>query len=149
MYLKHTLYPLALLLCCQQSATAAEINPTITVYTTSNYAISHQNIATNVYFLDQVEHIEDQISSQFNTDPAIAENQARALFNSPQWKAKENQLLNAYQGVISGWQNGIKKVPAVLFEYENFPATVIYGETNIVSAKQRWLTWFQQQSQQR
>ncbi|TYG35283.1 TIGR03757 family integrating conjugative element protein [Lonepinella koalarum] len=147
MYFKRTLYPLALLLLYQQSAVASELNPIITVYTTSNYAISHQEMVTNIYFLDQVERIEDEISRDFNTNPMIAEQQARDLFNSPQWKMQEKQLLSAYQGIISSWQHGIKKVPAILFEYENVPATVVYGETNVLSAKQHWLAWFDQQRQ--
>ncbi|MDG2961696.1 TIGR03757 family integrating conjugative element protein [Exercitatus varius] len=148
MYFKRTLYPLALLLLYQQNAVASDINPTITVYTTSHYAISHQGIATNIYFLDRVDHIEDQISRHFNANPVIAEQQARELFKSPQWKTQEKQLLSAYQGVISGWQNGIKKVPAILFEYPNVPTSVIYGETDVSAAKQHWLAWYQQQNQQ-
>lgn len=147
MYFKRTLYPLALLFLCQQSAIASEMNPTITVYTTANYAIFHPEMAKNIYFLDQVEQVENQMSQGLSANPEIAEKQARELFSSPQWKTQQEQLLKAYQGVVSGWQNGIKKVPAVLFEAKGLPPTVIYGETNIQAAKQHWMAWVQQKNQ--
>ncbi len=73
------------------------------------YPIQNSQLASQVYYLDQVENFEEEISRNLSKSPEIAEREIRAFFNSADWKAQEEQLKDAYQGVISGWQNGIKK----------------------------------------
>ncbi|AIZ79123.1 integrating conjugative element protein, PFL_4709 family [Actinobacillus pleuropneumoniae] len=121
----------------------ANIEPIISVYTTSSYHLTHQELATQVYYLDKVTNIENVISQGLSHDPVMAEQQAKALFNSPQWAEKEALIKDAYTDVISAWQNGIKKVPAVLFQNSTGETSVIYGETNIAKAKKLWEQWFQ------
>lgn len=127
-------------------ANSVEIIPSITVYTTQNYSITHPELADQIYYLDSVEQWEDKISRQLSHDPAQAQPQAQQFFNSPDWVNYQNKLKSAYQGIISGWQNGIKKVPAVLFQHPNTEITVVYGETNVLNAKKQWLRWFEQQN---
>ncbi|AAP95803.1 hypothetical protein HD_0920 [[Haemophilus] ducreyi 35000HP] len=55
-------------------------------------------------------------------------------------------MQSAYQGLISGWQHGIKKVPAMLFQFPNSEDVVVYGETDVVKAKKQWQSWFEQQN---
>ncbi|MGR3807757.1 integrating conjugative element protein, PFL_4709 family [Pasteurella testudinis DSM 23072] len=122
-------------------------NPTITIYTTAAYPIKNMtdpDLAT-IYYLDGAEQIEDRFSTHFSEQPEQAEQQAQALFNSQEWKQYEKQLQAAYAGVISGWQNGIKKVPAILFDYPGAESVVTYGITDLALARQHWLNWLQQQ----
>ena len=97
-------------------------NPIITVYSTQDYPILHAELASQVYLLDQVEQWENLISQRLSANPSVA----------------AQQLKSSYQGLISGWQNGIKKVPAVLFQYPGKEDSVIYGETNIAQALSLW-----------
>lgn len=125
-------------------AVNAQAEPTITVYTTKMYPIQNPHLATQIYYLDQVENFEEMISQNLSKNPATAEKEFQALIQSPEWQQRINQLKEAYQGVISGWQNGIKKVPAVLFDSENQGLGVVYGTTDIKVAKNEWERWAKQ-----
>lgn len=109
-------------------------NPIITVYSTQDYPILHAELASH----DQVEQWENLISQRLSANPSVAAQQASQIFQSAEWKQSEEQLKRSYQGLISGWQNGIKKVPAVLFQYPGKEDSVIYGETNIAQALSLW-----------
>ncbi|MES1136222.1 TIGR03757 family integrating conjugative element protein [Mannheimia haemolytica] len=122
----------------------AQAQPNIIVYTTKMYPIQNSQLASQVYYLDQVENFEEEISRNLSKSPEIAEREIRAFFNSADWKAQEEQLKDAYQGVISGWQNGIKKVPAVFLIICNPSPSVIYGMTDIQKALDEWHKWVQQ-----
>lgn len=113
-------------------------NPIITVYSTQDYPILHAELASQVYLLDQVEQWENVISQRLSVNPNVAVQQASQFFQSAEWKQSEEQLKRSYQGLISGWQNGIKKVPAILFQYPGKEDSVIYGETNIAQALSLW-----------
>lgn len=117
----------------------------VIVYTTQMYPIQNEQLAAQVYYLDQVENFEEEISRHLSKSPAVAEHEIRELLNSPSWKAQEEKLKKAYQGVISGWQNGIKKVPAVFFDSPQLPPSVIYGMTDVQKALEEWNKWTQQQ----
>lgn len=119
----------------------AQENPTIIVYSTQYYPVSHTDLASQVYYLDQVEQWEDKVSRQLSSNPSIATQQAEQFFQSAEWKLSESQLKQSYQGLISGWQNGIRKVPAILFKYPGKADSVIYGEMNVAKAKQQWQRW--------
>ena len=117
---------------------AQEPTPTITVYTTQHYPIVRAELASHVYFLDQVEQWENFISQGLSTNPNIATQQATQFFQSTEWKQSEVQLRQSYQGLVSGWQNGIKKVPAILFQSPGKEDRVVYGETNVAQALNLW-----------
>ncbi|MBN6058683.1 TIGR03757 family integrating conjugative element protein [Aggregatibacter actinomycetemcomitans] len=127
-------------------ANSVEIPPSITVYTTQNYSIMHSELANQIYYLDDVEQWEDRISRRLSSNPVQAQLQAQQFFNSPDWVDYREKLKSAYQGVISGWQNGIKKVPAVLFQHPNIESVVVYGETNVLNAEKQWQLWLKQQN---
>lgn len=116
----------------------ASTAPRMTVYTTHNYPITRAELAHQVYYIDEVENWEEQISRSFSLNPNQAQQQALQIFAQPQWQKQEQQLKNAYEGVLSGWQNGIKKVPAILFQAEGQENAVIYGETNVERALKLW-----------
>lgn len=123
-------------------------NPIITVYSTQDYPIIHAELASHVYLLDQVEQWENQMSHQLSANPNIAIQQAMQIFQSAAWKPAEERLKQSYQGIISGWQNGIKKVPAILFQYPGAENLVIYGETNVDKAIKLLTSW-QQKNKER
>ena len=116
-------------------------NPIITVYSTQDYPIIHAELASHVYLLDQVEQWENQMSRQLSANPNIAIQQAMQIFQSAAWKPAEERLKQSYQGIISGWQNGIKKVPAILFQYPGAENSVIYGETDVDKAIKLLTSW--------
>lgn len=116
-------------------------NPIITVYSTQDYPIIHAELASHVYLLDQVEQWENQMSRQLSANPNIAIQQAMQIFQSAAWKPAEERLKQSYQGIISGWQNGIKKVPAILFQYPGAENLVIYGETDVDKAIKLLTSW--------
>lgn len=124
-------------------STVVQAQPNIIVYTTKMYPIQNSQLATQVYYLDQVENFEEEISQNLSKSPEIAEQEIRTFFNSTDWKAQEQQLKDAYQGVISGWQNGIKKVPAVFFDNQLSSPSVIYGMTDVQKALDEWHKWVQ------
>lgn len=107
----------------------------VNAYTTSYYPIRNSQLAAHVYYLDQVEGIEEQMSHQLSPSPQLAEAQIRQRMQSPEWKNMEQALANAYIGVTEGWKNGIVKVPAILFtNTQTGESAVIYGETDVAKA---------------
>ncbi|OOF52315.1 TIGR03757 family integrating conjugative element protein [Rodentibacter trehalosifermentans] len=125
------------------SVFAQDQNPTIIVYSTQYYPVSRTDLASQIYYLDQIDQWEDKVSRQLSTNPAVATQQAEQFFQSAEWKLSENTLKQSYQGILNGWQNGIRKVPAILFRYPGKEDTVIYGEVNIAKAKQQWQRWME------
>lgn len=123
----------------------ASSRPNITVYTTHNYPIARAELAHRIYYLDEVEIWEEQISRSLSVNPNQAQQQATQFFTSPQWQQQEQGLKQAYEGVLSGWQNGIKKVPAIHFQTEGIEDSVIYGATNVDQALQLWQKRYAQQ----
>lgn len=123
-------------------------NPIITVYSTQDYSIVHAELASQIYYLDQVEQWENRMSQRLSPNPNIAAQQATQIFQSAEWNQAEEQLKQSYQGLISGWQNGIKKVPAILFQYPGAENLVIYGETNVDKAIKLLTSW-QQKNKER
>ncbi|MDP8185345.1 TIGR03757 family integrating conjugative element protein [Phocoenobacter skyensis] len=105
----------------------------IIVFTTQHYPITHAEMATQVYYLDQPLNIEKELSQALSKDVNIAQHQAKQLMQSSQWKKAEKRLKKSYQGVILGWKVGVRKVPAILFEDKN-SQSVIYGIQDVQKA---------------
>lgn len=117
-------------------STDVEIN----VFTTEHYAIQHPEIANNVFFLDEVDNLENALAAQLSTNPNTAEKQVKAFFASEEGRKFQLQLQKAYVGITEGWKTGVLKVPAIVFD-DGKRTGVIYGETNVHKAKQRWQQW--------
>ena len=117
----------------------------VLAFTTNFYPLKNSHLANQVYLLNAVEQLEETMSQHFSTNSNQAEQQAKQLMASPQWKIVEQQLAQAYEGVDEGWKKGIIKVTAIIFiENENSDAAkVIYGETDVASAIQRYLSYRQ------
>ena len=53
----------------------------------------------------------------------------RAVLQSPQWQAHEQELATVYRAVVRAWELG-DKVPAVVFDYRD----VVYGTADVGQA---------------
>lgn len=124
---------------------AALNNVIVKVFTTQFYPIQQAQYANAVYHLDSVENLENSFLTNLPTNPQQAEQQVRQVMQTSEWRQFENRLKTAYQDVIEGWKLGVMKVPAVVFEPLN-PAdsTVIYGETDVGRAIERYRADLQQ-----
>lgn len=126
-----------LALACLSSAVCAKPLPadtTISVFTTQHYPIQQSELANHVYFLDAVENLEEDATKFLNEHLDIAEKQAKQWLGAQEGKVFEQQLKLAYEGVITGWKQGIMKIPAVLFERQGKDPVVIYGQTHVGKA---------------
>lgn len=124
------------------SMVVANILPTdvvITVFTTKHYVIEHSEFAHHIYYLDSVENLEEKTAQLFgqNTTPAIAAKRAKQWLLSNEGKHFQQELQQAYIGVIEGWKMGIMKVPAIIFKQDTeVDIDVVYGITDIRQAIQ-------------
>ncbi|WP_101776024.1 TIGR03757 family integrating conjugative element protein [Pasteurella oralis] len=108
----------------------------ISVYTTQHYPISNAQLADHIYMLDAVEQLEEKLSVNLSIDPETASIQVKNKMDTEEWKNTEQALVYSYNGVISGWQIGIKKVPAIVFSLDNSSHYAVYGATDIKHAIQ-------------
>lgn len=120
-------------------------NVHISVFTTEAYPIKNNTLAHAIYSLDSVEHWENKFSQTLSNDPIQAEQQAKALFQSVETQKQLNALQEQYQNIIQGWQNGIRKVPAILFDSPQYGKSVVYGEIDVQKAITYWEHWIEQQ----
>ncbi|MEE3701179.1 DUF1525 domain-containing protein [Mannheimia haemolytica] len=58
-------------------STIAQAQPNIIVYTTKMYPIQNSQLASQIYYLDQVENFEESISRNLSKSPEIAEQETR------------------------------------------------------------------------
>ncbi|OOF38283.1 MULTISPECIES: TIGR03757 family integrating conjugative element protein [Rodentibacter] len=120
----------------------------ISVFSTTAYPIQNAQLAHAIHYLDGVEQWEARFSRTLPSNPAQAEHQAKALFEAPETQNRLRELHQTYQNVIVGWQNGIRKVPAVLFEHPTLGKGVVYGENDVQKAISYWENWLNQQKRE-
>lgn len=118
----------------------------VKVFTSEAYTIQQPHLANGVYHLDSVEKLEESFLTHLPTDPIQAEQYVRQVMNTPEWKQFEGKLKTSYQDVIEGWKQGVMKIPAVVFEKSDpTRSSVIYGETDVGKAIERYLEDLKQQ----
>lgn len=114
------LLPLVLMLLASPTFAA------ITVFTTANHPAINADTNTRVVFLDAPDRLQEAILGQFNSDPARAAQEAKSGLQ--QMRAEQQQqIVEAWRGVIAAWQLGIEKYPAVVFD----DIDVVYGTTDV------------------
>lgn len=107
----------------------------ILAFTTQHYPITGmQSYPVTLYQIDAVENLEQSTAFQLSANPQQAEQQARAIIRSPEFKQYENQLKQAYTGLSQAFYLGVKKVPAIVFYRTPGIGQVIYGVTDIEQA---------------
>ncbi|CNI00351.1 TPA: TIGR03757 family integrating conjugative element protein [Yersinia enterocolitica] len=101
------------------------------VYTDSQYRPSELGAGHQVIYLDAPATIQHGVFGTLSADAHHAEQQAKAVLQSPDWRQKEQQITQAYQGVIQAYGIGLKKYPAVVFD----DRYVVYGTADVALAE--------------
>ncbi|EJK0526215.1 TIGR03757 family integrating conjugative element protein [Salmonella enterica] len=103
-----------------------------TVYTDSHHPPLNAASAQVVY-LDAPDTVQHQIFGELPADPAQAEQTAKAIIQSPDWQQKQQQIGQAYQGVLQAYSLKLAKYPAVVFD----DRYVVYGTADVALAEVR------------
>ena len=118
-------------------AVAVQAEAATIVYTDSHHP--PLNAASNqVVYLDAPDTVQHQIFGDLPADPVQAELVAKTNIQSPDWQQKQQQIGQAYQGVLQAYSLKLEKYPAVVFD----DRYVVYGTADIAVAEAR-LTEFQ------
>lgn len=86
--------------------------------------------SVSVIYLDGTEQLQAQTFGELSSNPDEAERQAKAVLQSPQWLAHEQELATVYRAVVRAWELGVTKVPAVVFDDKD----VVYGTADVDQA---------------
>lgn len=125
---------------CTNFASAIEAERQVTVYTSQNYPIQHAELANKIYYLDQVQQVEDKFAEQFplGQQSEAALQQINQLRQSNEWLQLEQQLKFAYEGVSAAFTNGIRKIPAIQITGTDHKNYVLYGISDVSVALARY-----------
>ncbi len=63
--MKKLIASIVVCLCANFASAVEEVERQVTVYTSQNYPIQHAELANKIYYLDQVQQIEDKFAEQF------------------------------------------------------------------------------------
>ena len=134
--IKTLITTLLLSLSCSIHATQAlPQDVQILAFTTQHYPITGmQSYPVTLYYIDSVDNLEQSPAFQLSSNLQQAEQQARALIRSPEFKQYENQLKQAYTGLSQAFYLGVRKVPAIVFYRTSGMSQVVYGVTDIEQA---------------
>ncbi len=100
------------------------------VYTDRQHVPVNLSPEIPIVWLDATEQQQKHIIDQLSADPQQAAVQAQAILQSPQWREQEQHLIGAYCAVVSAWQLGVRKYPAVVFDDRD----VVYGTADVAKA---------------
>ncbi|EPJ5863467.1 TIGR03757 family integrating conjugative element protein [Raoultella ornithinolytica] len=103
-----------------------------TVYTDSHHPPSNA-ASSQVVYLDAPDTIQRQLFGELPADPVQAAQVAKTIIQSPDWQQKQQQIAQAYQGVLQAYSLKLAKYPAVVFGDRN----VVYGTTDVAVAEAR------------
>jgi integrating conjugative element protein (TIGR03757 family) len=100
------------------------------VYTDSQHPPVNLQPDTQVVWLDGPDRLLTQFFGALPADPMQAEAQVRAVLQSPDWQAHQQQIAGAYRGIVHARELGVAKFPAVVFD----DADVVYGMADVAQA---------------
>ena len=107
------------------------LSPAAVVFTDSLHppqnAGNHQ-----VIYLDAPERLQAQFFGELPADPVQAEQAVKARMQSPAWVQVQQQLAQAYQGVLRAYSLKLAKYPAVVSDDHH----VVYGTADVAVAEQ-------------
>ncbi|EON3349010.1 TPA: TIGR03757 family integrating conjugative element protein [Yersinia enterocolitica] len=86
---------------------------------------------SHAVFLDAPETVQYEVFGKLPADPHQAELATQAVLRSPDWKHKEQRIIQAYQGVLQAHNLKLEKYPAVVFD----DRYVVYGTADVALAK--------------
>ncbi len=108
------------------------------IYTDSSHAVTvNPGPGVTVVELDAPDRAQATIFGELSADPTLAEQRARAMIASPDFRQRQLQLADAYAGVTRAWSVGLEKYPAVVFD-DQF---VVYGTTDVNEATRQLTAW--------
>ncbi|EMQ2087916.1 TIGR03757 family integrating conjugative element protein [Salmonella enterica subsp. enterica] len=113
-------------------AVAVQAPAATVVYTDSHHPPLNAASAQVVY-LDAPDTVQHQIFGELPADPAQAEQAAKTIIQSPGWQQKQQQITQAYQGVLQAYSLKLMKFPAVVFD----DRYVVYGTADVAVAEAR------------
>ena len=91
--------------------------------------------------LDQTKKFEQQFSMGLSGSSNVASQQALLRIQNLTSSQME-QFKQAYSGIVTAWQMGVKKLPAVVFQYQE-QQYVVYGQQQASIALQEFQQWQQ------
>ncbi len=107
------------------------LSPAAVVFTDSLHppqnAGNHQ-----VIYLDAPERLQAQFFGELPADPVQAEKAVKTRMQSPAWGQMQQQLAQAYQGVLRAYSLKLAKYPAVVSDDNH----VVYGTADLAVAEQ-------------
>lgn len=114
------------------------VSASTVIYTDKLHAVTiNPDSEVSVIALDAPERAQAIIFGELSADPFLAEQRARAVIASPDFRQRQQQLAEAYAGVTRAWSIGLEKYPAVVFD-DRF---VVYGTTDVNEAARRFAAW--------
>ena len=91
--------------------------------------------------LDQTKKYEQQFSLGLSGSSNVASHQALQRIQNLTPSQME-QFKQAYSGIVTAWRIGVKKLPAVVFQYQEHQY-VVYGQQRASMALQEFQQWQQ------
>lgn len=108
------------------------------IYTDSAHPVTGSpGPEVTVILLDAPDRLQAELFGPLPADPALAEQQARAVIRSPDFQQRQKELAATYAGLTHAWSLGLEKYPAVVFDDK----WVVYGTTDTGVARQRLNAW--------
>ncbi|HBC5673692.1 TPA: TIGR03757 family integrating conjugative element protein [Citrobacter koseri] len=107
------------------------------IYTDSSHSVTVNPGGVTVIELDAPGRVQATIFGELSADPTLAEQRARAVIASPDFRQHQQQLTDAYAGVTRAWSVGLEKYPAVVFD----DLFVVYGTTDVNEATRQLTAW--------
>ena len=110
--------------------------PTIEVFTDSSLQIVFENNLANVYVIDRVHKLQEELSIDLPADSESAKALALQRFQRMDTQLSR-ELENAAKGLVQAMQYGIDRYPAIVFDGQ----AVVYGLSDIRAATQLYQRW--------
>ncbi|EAA4438749.1 TIGR03757 family integrating conjugative element protein [Salmonella enterica subsp. salamae] len=102
------------------------------VYTDSHHPPLNAT-SSQVVYLDAPDTVQRQVFGELPADPVRAAQVVKSIIQSPDWQQKQQQIGQAYQGVLQAYSLKLAKYPAVVFD----DRYVVYGTADVVVAEAR------------
>ncbi|EBG5295265.1 TIGR03757 family integrating conjugative element protein [Salmonella enterica subsp. enterica] len=113
-------------------AVAAQASAATVVYTDVHHPPLNTD-SSQVVYLDAPDTLQRQLFGELPSDPKQAELAAKAVIQSSGWQQKQQQIGQAYQGVLQAYSLKLAKYPAVVFD----DRYVVYGTADVAVAEAR------------
>ncbi|ECG1480677.1 TIGR03757 family integrating conjugative element protein [Salmonella enterica subsp. enterica] len=107
--------------------------PAATVVYTDSHHPPLNATSRQVVYLDAPDTVQRQLFGELPTDPVQAAQVAKTIIQSPDWQQKQQQIAQAYQGVLQAYSLKLVKYPAVVFD----DRYVVYGTSDVAVAEAR------------